>query len=331
MDAVKLKQIRECTVFKIVNPITNPVYVAKQCYHYIRVQTTMAVFLLICFLYITASNAFAQKNANKEEWMQLFNGKDLTDWDIKITGYDLNNNYSNTFRVEEGLLKVRYDEYPQFRRQFGHIYYKQLFSYYKLRVEYRFVKEQATGGAPGNERNSGIMLHSQPAQNIMKNQLFPISLEFQLLGGLGKGPRTTANLCTPGTYIQMNNMDTSAHCINSSSKTCDGDRWVKVEAVVLGDSIIHHIVEGDTVLTYRHPKVGEIDARYKIAFLNEEWQKKTGTTLKEGYIALQSESHPIDFRKVELLNLKGCMNLQCPKYKSYYVAQGTCDCKSKIK
>jgi hypothetical protein len=29
-----------------------------------------------------------------------------------------------------------------------------------------------------------------------------------------------------------------------------------------------------------------------------------GTPLREGYIALQSESHPVEFRKVELLNLE---------------------------
>lgn len=290
-------------------------------------QKSRTVFLSVCFLCLTGVTAFSQKNSNKEEWIRLFNGKDIKNWAIKITGYELNENFRNTFRVEDGLLIAGYEQYEKFTREFGHIYYKQPFSYYKLRVEYRFFGEQAKGGPAWNERNSGVMLHSQAAQTLTKNQLFPISLEFQFLGGLGKGPRPTGNLCTPGTYVEMNGIDTMAHCINSSSKTYEGDQWVSVEAVVLGDSVIHHIVEGDTVMTYQHPKIGETDPRYRSAFLTEEWQEKTGAPLKEGYIALQAESHPVAFRKVELLNLKGCMNPKCRRYKSYFIVPGDCACK----
>lgn len=127
--------------------------------------------------------------------------------------------------------------------------------------------------------------------------------------------------------MEVNGKANMQHCINSSSKTYEGDQWVPAEAVVLGDSIIYHLVEGDTVLTYRHPKIGEAEGPFKKRFLNDEWLKKEGTALKEGYIALQAESHPIHFRKVELLNLKGCMNPKCAKYKSYYLVAGECDCK----
>lgn len=285
---------------------------------------------LICLLVLVNFEALSQKKSDKkEEWVQLFNGKDLTGWDIKITGHELNDNFANTFRVEEGMLKVSYDGYEKFTNQYGHIYYKQPFSYYKIRFEYRFVGEQLPGGADWNVRNSGVMLHSQSAQSLTKDQAFPGSLEFQLLGGLGKGPRTTGNLCTPGTYVEMNGKVDMTHCINSSSKTYDGDQWVKVEAVVLGDSVIYHLVEGDTVLHYQRPKIGEEDPQMKTYLLPEAWLEKAGTPLKEGYIALQAESHPIHFRKVELLNLKGCMNPKCPEYRSYYVAQGECECQKR--
>jgi hypothetical protein len=281
---------------------------------------------LVASLILCINAAFCQ-NKNKEEWIQLFNGKDLKEWDIKITGYDLNDNYKNTFRVENGVLIVSYDQYQEFNNAFGHMYYKQPYSFYKVRVEYRFVGEQLKGGALWNVRNSGVMLHSQSAASLTKSQAFPVSLEMQLLGGLGKGPRTTANLCTPGTYVEMGGKANMMHCINSSSKTYDGDQWVTAEAIVLGDSVIYHLVDGDTVLAYQHPKIGETDAQSIQNFLNDEWKKKSGTPLKEGYIALQAESHPIEFRKVELLNLKGCMNPKCPKYRSYFVAAGECDCK----
>jgi hypothetical protein len=287
----------------------------------------MKITITIIVLMFSFQLGFPQNKSDKEDWLQLFNGKDLKDWNIKITGSDLDDNVGNTFRVEDGLLKVSYDQYEKFSNKFGHIYYKQPFSYYKLRIEYRFVGEQVKGGPPWNIRNSGVMLHSQAAETLTKNQFFPVSLEFQFLGGLGKGPRSTGNLCTPGTYVQMEGKDTMAHCINSSSKTYDGNQWVTAEAMVMGDSVIHHIIEEDTVLTYQHPRIGETDPRYKMAFLNDEWQKKAGTPLKEGYIALQAESHPVEFRKVELLNLKGCMNQKCPEYKSYYIVPLDCDCK----
>ncbi|WP_423149441.1 3-keto-disaccharide hydrolase [Rubrolithibacter danxiaensis] len=271
------------------------------------------------------SIAFSQ-NSVKEDWIQLFNGKDLKDWDIKITGYNLNENYGNTFRVENGILKVSYDQYNKFTNQFGHIYYKKPFSYYKLRFEYRFVGEQLQGGPSWDVRNSGVMVHSQAASTLAKDQEFPVSLEIQVLGGLGDGPRATANLCTPGTYVEMNGDVTMQHCINSSSKTYEGDQWVTVEALVLGDSLIQHLIDGKVVLSYKNPKIGETGDDME-RYLKGAWAKKIGTPLKEGYIALQAESHPVEFRKVELLNLKGCMNPKCPRYRPYFVAAGACDCK----
>src|SRR5260221_4758805 len=217
-----------------------------------------------------SSPSRAQGNASKEDWIPLFNGKDLSGWDIKITGHDLNENFGNTFRVEGAVLKVSYDQYKEFANKFGHLYYQKPFSYYKLRVEYRFVGEQLKGGAVWNVRNSGVMLHSQPASSLLKDQAFPVSLEMQLLGGLSDGkPRTTANLCTPGTMIEMNGKLNTDHCINFTSRTYDGDQWVKVEAVVYGDSLIQHTVDGKVVVEYQKPRVGEV-GEFKKYFM-EGW------------------------------------------------------------
>jgi len=250
------------------------------------------------------------KSAKEEKWISLFNGTDLTGWDLKITGYDLNENYKNTFIVDSGILKVNYSEYDKFNGEFGHIYYKTPFSHYKLRLEYRFVGEQCPGGADWANRNSGVMIHSQSAATVGKGQAFPISIEVQFLGGLGSGERPTGNLCTPGTLVDYMGKPYTDHCLNSTSKTYACNCWIKAEIVVLGDSIIHHIVEGDTVLTYTKTRIGggyvskasgstEIDLADSL-----EWAKKEGIPLKEGYISLQAESHPVHFRKIELLNLK---------------------------
>jgi hypothetical protein len=258
-------------------------------------------FTLLFFFAIHMATLQAQNDG----WIQLFNGKDLTGWDIKITGHELNENYLNTFRVENGVLKCAYDQYKNFDDKFGHIYYKVPYSHYRLRVEYRFTGDQTPGGATWNVRNSGVMLHSQPAWSLSKDQTFPVSLEMQMLGGLSDGKeRTTANLCTPGTMVELNGKLSADHCINSTSKTYDGDQWVTVEMLVMGDSLIQHIIDGEVVFEYSKPIVAD-DAGMK-SYLNMQggwFEQHDGKPLKSGYIALQAESHPVEFRKVELLDL----------------------------
>jgi hypothetical protein len=253
--------------------------------------------LLLSIVVFWACNPNRGKHVN-DQWITLFNGKDLTGWDIKIAGYPLNENFRDIFSVENGILKVSYDKLDSFRGEFGHIFYKQKFSKYKLIVEYRFVGKQCPGGPEWAIRNSGAMLHSQSAASMDLDQSFPVSIEAQFLGGLGKGERPTLSVCTPGTDIDYEGLPAKDHCTSSTSHTFDGDQWVTAEMVVLGDSIIHHIVNGDTVLTYTKPRVGP-DMK------PDGYPVPDGTPLKEGYIALQAESHNVEFRKVELLDLSG--------------------------
>jgi hypothetical protein len=254
------------------------------------------VFLIL--LMFTSFYASAQKGG----WIKLFNGKDLRNWDIKIKGYPLNENYGNTFRVQDGYLTVSYDQYDEWKERYGHIFHKQKFSAYLLVMEYRFIGEQIKGGPGWAFRNSGAMLHAQPASTMKLDQDFPVSLEMQLLGGDGTHNRTTGNLCTPGTNVILKGSLFRPHCIDSKSKTYHGDLWVRAEALVLGDSIIHHIIEGDTVLSYTQPQVDGKDA------LADPKLFKDQQLLKEGYISLQSESHPIQYRKVEVYNLEKYAN-----------------------
>ena len=235
---------------------------------------------------------------DKIKWQELFNGKDLKDWTVKIRTHELGENFANTFRVEDGMIQVRYDGYAEFDQQYGHIFYKKPYSYYLLQVEYRFVGEQCPGGEGWALRNSGAMLHSQDPKTMLKDQDFPISIEAQFLGGNGKDPRSTCNLCTPGTNVVMADTLFTPHCINSKSETYHGEQWVKANFIVLGDEEVHHLVGKDTVISYYQPQIGggnvsPVDPAVKI----------DGKLLKEGYISLQSESHPIDFRRVALVDL----------------------------
>ena len=240
------------------------------------------------------------KPARAGKWIQLFNGKNLDGWRPKIRGFDMGDNHANTFRVEDGILKVAYDRYATFDGKFGHIFYREKFSHYVVRVECRFVGQQTPGGPSWAVRNSGIMLHCQAPETMEKNQDFPVSIEVQLLGGDGTNPRSTANLCTPGTNVVMEGKLITQHCTNSRSKTYHGDQWVTVEVEVRGNSRIKHLVEGATVLEYTEPQLDERDGDAQRLL-----QRGADRMLREGYLSLQAESHPVEFRKVELLKLEG--------------------------
>lgn len=235
-----------------------------------------------------------QHSENKEEWIQLFNGKNLDDWIVKINGESLNSNLHNTFRVEDEILKVSYEGYDVFGESYGHIFYKKPYSNYKLRLQYRFVGEQVRDGQEWAKKNSGVMIHCQSPESMGLNQGFPVSLEVQLLGGILEGvERSTGNLCTPGTHVTMNSKLVKQHCINSTSRTFYSEEWIDLEVHVLNDSITHFI-NGIEVLSYTNPVFG---GEYSVDNSVE------GQPVKEGYISLQSESHPIEFRNIELLEI----------------------------
>jgi hypothetical protein len=261
---------------------------------------------------------------DEREWIQLFNGRDLTGWTPKFAKSALGENPFDTVRVENGVLEIRYDKWTKFDGEFGHMFYKDPFSYYLLAAEYRFVGEQVSGGPAWARRNNGLMLHSPSPATMLKDQDFPISIEVQLLGGLGDGkPRSTANLCTPGTNVVMNGTLRAEHCINSTSKTYDGDQWVRVEVLVHGNELVRHMVEGQTVLEYSKPQIGggavsPVDPAIKI----------DGTPLTRGYISIQAETAPTDFRKIELLNLEGCTDPKASNYKRYYVKSNPAMCRN---
>ncbi len=248
---------------------------------------------VICFTTIL-SGALAEG-----QWIQLFNGKDLSGWTPKIRNYPCGENFGDTFRVEDGVIKVRYDKGYDgtFKNRFGHLFYNRPFSNYVLRVEYRFLGEQLPDGPGWAKRNSGLMLHGQTPQSMSLKQDFPVSIEYQLLGGLGKGEkRSTANLCTPGTHVEMNGKLFTPHCVSSTSETFNGDQWVTVEAEVHGSNFIRHIINGKTVLEYQAPQYDPGKAEVKPLI-----EQNGGKLLIEGgTISIQSESAPCEFRKIEI-------------------------------
>jgi hypothetical protein len=232
--------------------------------------------------------------------VSLFNGKDLDGWIVKVHHHEPGVNFGDTFRAEDGMIKVRYDQYDDYNDQFAHLYYHKPFSKFHLKLEYRFQGELQKGAPSYTLLNSGVMFHSQDPRTMPKEQNWPISVEMQFLAGLGDGnPRPTGNMCSPGTEIVYKGEKYPGHCLNSSSRTYDKDQWVRAELIVLGDSLITHIIEGDTVLQYSKPTMGGgVVQGYDTAI----W--RPGKPLTSGYIALQSEGQPIDFRNIEIRELE---------------------------
>jgi hypothetical protein len=276
-------------------------------------------FLGVCILF--GCTVSKPKNT-APEWKTLFNGKDIADWTVKINHHEVGEDPAKTFRVEDGIIKVRYDQYSTFNEQYGHLYFNQPYAYFHLKFQYRITGEWRKDAPSYTIGNSGVMFHSQDPRTMRKEQDWPISVEFQMLAGLSDGkPRPTGNMCSPGTDVVYKGRIDPRHCIESSSKTYPPDQWVQAELIVLGDSLITHIINGDTVLQYSKPQIGGgVVNNFDPAI------KKDGKLLSEGFIALQSEGQPVDFQKIELLNLEGCMNKNSPNYRSYFVKSNPAAC-----
>lgn len=253
----------------------------------------------------TDTTTEAPQEALAPEWVSLFNGKNLEGWTPKIKGEAPGMDSLGTFKVSEGAISVSYKNYESFENRYGHLFYEKPFSSYFLSLEYRFDGDQAPGGEGWAFKNSGVMFHAQSATSMKKDQNFPVSLEGQFLGGNGKEERPTMNLCTPGTHVKMADTLVTPHCIQADAPTFHGSEWVRAGFLVLGDSLVVHFVNGKEVLRYSHPQLGG-----EMAEDADEKFRQEGTPLQEGYIALQSESHPIDFRNIALVNLDNELNDQ---------------------
>ncbi len=266
------------------------------------------LLFVLLFFNLSCNNT---SNTYEENWIDLFNGKDLTDWTPKFVGQELGVNYMNRFQVNNSNLALVYAPQDSFKAKFGHLFYKEKFSHYKLKARYRFIGEQQSGGPAWAYRNNGLMLHCQDPKTMHFDQEFPLSLEAQLLGGNGTDERPTANLCTPHTHVSFGPRLEKTHCINSSSKTYHGDDWYEAEVIVLGDSLIQHLMDDQVVIEYTKPII-DVSELGETKFVD-------GAAITEGYISIQAETAPMEFASIQLLDLCGCMDQKAKNYKSYFV------------
>ncbi len=287
-------------------------------------------------LWLILLGALASSAAAAEDsaWVQIFNGKDMSDWDIKFQHHPLNENFRNTYKVVNGLLTVDYGAWPDFP-SFGHAAYKvRPFTHYLLRSEYQVWGKQAPGGPGWAVENNGFMLHSQSMASMGLDQDFPISLEAQLLGphnGSGSpNAKGTMNLCTPGTAFYTTPSGGSvvtSHCLSATAnpRAPVDTGWERVSALVLADSLLQFRVDDKSVLEFYRPVYwkGNVSGDTLHAPAN-------GTPLTGGYITIQAESAPYRFRKIEVLNLVGCMDKKSPAYRSYFVKNDPAACSATV-
>jgi hypothetical protein len=256
------------------------------------------VWLATCVLAVTGCAASDGEKLQQPQWVQLFNGKDLSGWTPKFKGYPPGVNYKNTFRVENGILKVDYSGYDKFNGEFGHLFLNQRLSHYRIRVVYRFVGNQVPQSPSWGFRNNGLMIFSESPETMDIDQDFPASIEVQLLGGGGAGDQNNGSFCTPHTKAVYNGQLTTKHRMSANSKVYMGDDWVTLEVEVHGGKLIKHILDGETVISYSKPQLNPNDAHSR-RLMALGFPKM----LESGYIAIQAETHPTDFKTIEILPL----------------------------
>ncbi|SFF68010.1 protein of unknown function [Salegentibacter agarivorans] len=256
------------------------------------------ISVLVIFLFCVSCGS--KTNSGNKDWQPIFNGTNLNDWIVKIHHHEVGDNYANTFRVKNGAIQVNYDGYTDFNERYGHLFYKEPFSSYHLKFKYRFTDQWLSDAPEYTYRNSGVMFHSQAPETILKEQDWPISIEYQMLSEAEEGiPRPTGNMCSPGTEVLYNGKMDPRHCIQSSSKTYKWNEWVDAELIVYKDSLIVHKINGQEVLNYTKPQIGG-----GVANGFDSAYKTDGKTLKKGYIGLQAEGQGVEFKDIRIKKLE---------------------------
>lgn len=242
--------------------------------------------------------------AQERGWTRLFDGRSLAGWTAKIAGHPAGENWRDTFVAADGAIRVSYAKYDRFENRFGHLFYRAPFSAYRLRLNYRVLDPSLPDTPAWARGNSGVMFHSQSPESMGLGQPFPVSVEFQILGADGPGPRPTGSVCTPGVLISIAGAPQKEHCITSSGPTIPNGTWTELELEVRADGEVTEKINGKAVHRYKVLALDPADplapgpAKALIA------ERGGDASLKGGYIALQSEGHPIEFKDIRILELR---------------------------
>jgi Domain of Unknown Function (DUF1080) len=250
---------------------------------------------------LCAGACFAMPQSG-EHWVSLFDGRTLDGWTPKIRGFPLGENYRDTFRVRDGAIVVAYDKYDQFGERFGHLFYKTPFKAYRFRMEYRFLAAHPADTPAWAIANSGVMIFSQDPKTMAVDDSFPVSVEAQILGQAPGQTRFNGNMCSPGTNVVIDGKLETTHCINSKTPAGPNVVWATFEIEVTPAGVVTQKVNGAPTIIYSDvqldPAGGMANSKPLVAAAGGK------LALDGGYICLQSEGNPIEFRKIEIMELR---------------------------
>lgn len=231
--------------------------------------------------------------ANTDGWVNLFNGKDLTGWVPLIHKHKVGENVYDTFRADSvnKVIKVLYDKYPnlEFGGRCGNLYYNRRLTNYRIKVTYRFQEPLVKNPVGWSKNNSGLMIFGIDPATVTGDPEFPPLIEIQLLGSPsqpGGGGTTSPNYCEPGGMTMQQHTGGCGN--NGTGKTPNpAAQWTTVEADV-------HVT-GQTKI-YQHPDTTN-------AVLTMSGPRYQNAAVTGGYIALQSEGQPIEYKDILLKEL----------------------------
>jgi hypothetical protein len=241
----------------------------------------------------------APADAKTGKWKRIFDGRSLKGWTPKVTGAAAGVNLGNSFTVANGAIQVTYDGWQRFDGRFGHLAYNKPFSAFRLRFQYRFFGKTLPDVEDWQHSNSGAMLLAQSPWSMTRDQKFPVSLEAQLLGAERPNPQPSGNLCTPGTNVVIDGKLETEHCILSTSPILANNHWISAEFEVTKDGKVTHFINGKPVFHYSDPQYDPTDADAKPLIA----AAGGALAVRKGYIYLQSEGHPVEFRNIEVMEL----------------------------
>lgn len=223
------------------------------------------------FLILAACMATTSRCASERQPQSLFNGRDLSGWDVDVPVTDSSMRLRNPFVVRNGLL-VSLGE-PR-----GHLLTDASYRDYRLEIEYRF------SATPGN---AGVLVHASTPRALYG--MFPRSIEVQMESGNAGDfwciledihvPNMEARRGPPAGWGTTEGKLRRIRNLTDNSEKPVGE-WNTMVIEVVGRSI-KVWVNGDLV------------------------NDGSDATADRGRIALQSEGSEVEFRKLSLTPISG--------------------------
>ena len=198
----------------------------------------------------------------------LFNGTDLSNWDVDVPDRDTNPNVAASFIVRNGML-------VSLGTPRGHLISKGVYRDYRLETEYRF---------PGKGGNCGILVHASRPRALYK--MFPQSIEVQMDSG------NAGDFWVIQEDIEVEDMEKRRP--RKSGEKYGGAEGDARRILNLTDGSERPLGEWNTMI------IEARDRTIKVWVNGDVVNHGFGATADHGKIAVQAEGTEVEFRKLEI-------------------------------